>query len=79
MEKESLYGWSYMKRSAFAKFDLTIEPNEDKVAFGEAQHMDVCGWPESHTERMDIAQDLCQLEHRRCILESPLPVTLIST
>ena len=74
MNKTRLHGWSYMVRSAFESFDLTIVAAPDNVVFGLCQHMNVCGWPADYQSRLRIAQDLSELENDRHIEPKPLPV-----
>ena len=68
---KSLHGWSYMTGGAIGEFDLSAVPNDDNVVFGQCRHMDICGWPDSDSERLMVAQALSQLECRRCLLPEP--------
>ena len=73
MRKRLLYGWSYMKESAYERFDLNVvSDKENPVFFGPCKHMNVCGWPPDLEQRLDVVQGLTLLACPSKILESPL-------
>lgn len=74
--KEFLYGWSCMTRASYAEFDLTVTPCEDNIVFGACRHMEVLGWPDSKTGKVDVAQELSKKEHSRHILPKRLSTKL---
>ena len=73
MKKDYLHGWSCMLATSYAQFNLTIAANPDNAVFGVCRHMDVCGWPETVVEMIDVAQALSLLECDRVLLNPPLP------
>ena len=71
--KEFLFGWSFMTRAAYAKFDLLVTSCEDGLIFGVCEHMQVSGWPKSKSDILSVAQKLSKKEESRHILPERLP------
>ena len=75
MNKDKLFGWSYMKGQSFKECDLSVVPHPDNVSFDSTRHMSVCGWPRKNEDRLEIAQRLSVMECNREVFEKPTAVS----
>ena len=74
MNKNKLFGWSYMKERSFSEHDLTVIP-DPCISFGASRHTNICGWPPKHEDRIEIVHKLTVKECGRKVFENPIAVS----